>query len=90
MVASNDNDERKRALPAGGKSNVYVTGTPHHPLTYTYTLTGKRRGQSVPTLTKVTDDLGAHIEVRRGECVILDRLIDEEIAKLRIRKANDD
>ena len=92
MVAANDNDERKRAAPAGGKSNVYVTGTPGAQPTYTYTLTYTSAGQGSRgrnASLAVTDDLGSRIEVRRGECVIIGKLIDDEIAALGAKTAND-
>jgi hypothetical protein len=41
------------------------------------------------TLVKVTDDFGTHIEVRYGEFIILDRILDDVLADLEAKIAND-
>ncbi|GEM_PF-6749078 len=89
MVAANDNDRSGHGtVGRRQRRNVYVTGTPGAKDTYTYTLTGKHSGigRNAPA---VMDDLGSHIEIRRGEPVIIGRLIDEVIAELEAKIAND-
>lgn len=93
MVASNDNDESEHGtVGRRQRRNVYVTGTPGAQPTYTYTLTytstaqGSRGGNAS---LAVTDDLGSHIEVRRGECVIIGTLIVDLMSELEAKTAND-
>jgi len=82
MVADNDNGRGRRAnvVKRGIRNvrNVNVTRENKTP----YTLTPI-------TLTRVTDDFGGHIEVRYGERIILGKLIDDVIAGLAAKKAND-
>jgi hypothetical protein len=55
---------------------------------YTYTGDDMERKQPV-TYTNVTDDFGEHVQIRRGEFVILAELFDAVIAEARSKVAND-
>jgi hypothetical protein len=49
----------------------------------------KALGLDVEPLAKVTDNFGNRVEVRYGEMVILGGLIEDVIAELQAKKAND-
>jgi hypothetical protein len=94
MVASNDNDHSGRGtVGPRRRRTVYgtVQGRPgaQGPYTYTYTYTGKRSDGGRHATPAVTDDLGSPIEIRRGECDIIGKLIDDLIAELEAKTAND-
>ncbi len=98
MVAANDNRPRRprnrhAASPVNdARANVTLTSDDARSATevssYTYT-GGDSRGETVVTYTMVTDDLGDHVEVRRGEAVIIGPLIAEVLEQLRAKVAND-